>query len=94
MCTNKVKYGSFDPPDFPISSMEYPRTGLFTDGNDIFATRADIDQLRSALLSSTIVYEKEISSFSHLDFVWAVQANEKLYQPLLKQLEQYVGSGH
>uniref|UniRef100_M4C2U8 Partial AB-hydrolase lipase domain-containing protein n=1 Tax=Hyaloperonospora arabidopsidis (strain Emoy2) TaxID=559515 RepID=M4C2U8_HYAAE len=89
-CTNKVKYGSVDPPDFPISSMKYPRTGLFTGGNDIFATRADIDQLRSALPSSTIVYEKEISSFGHLDFVWAVQANKKLYQPLLKQLEQYV----
>ncbi|CAI5731115.1 unnamed protein product [Hyaloperonospora brassicae] len=94
LCPNKVKYGSIDPPAFHLSSMRYPRIGLFTGGNDIFATSADIDQLREALPSGTIVYDEEVSSFGHLDFTWAIQANEELYQPMIEQLNQYADTGY
>jgi len=94
ICENKAKYGTFDPPAFPVSKMVYPRTGFFTGENDILATSVDIDQLRAALPSTTIIHDEEISAFSHMDFTWAVDANEKVYQSLLAQLEQYVGVGY
>ncbi|KAG6957817.1 hypothetical protein JG688_00010812 [Phytophthora aleatoria] len=34
ICENKIKYGSFDPPAFPVGTMKYPRTGFFTGEND------------------------------------------------------------
>ncbi|RLN48852.1 hypothetical protein BBJ28_00003114 [Nothophytophthora sp. Chile5] len=94
ICENKVKYGSFDPPAFSIGKMVYPRTGFFTGGEDTFATATDIQQLRSGLPSGTVVYEKEIDDFSHLDFTWAYNANEKVYQDLLVQIAKYEGVGY
>ncbi|ETI45986.1 Gastric triacylglycerol lipase [Phytophthora nicotianae] len=94
ICENKVKYGSFDPPAFPVSRMMYPRTGFFSGKNDILATATDTNQLRTALPNTTIIHDEEISNFSHLDFTWSVDANEKVYQSVLKQLDQYKGIGY
>lgn len=84
ICKNKAVYGSFDPPAYPVGSMVYPRTGFY-----IGAT--DIAQIRSGLPSGTIVNEKTIDAFSHLDFIWAQNANELVYQDLLVQLKKYAG---
>ncbi|GMF64493.1 unnamed protein product [Phytophthora lilii] len=93
LCENKVKYGNFDPPPFPLSNMKYPRTGFFTGENDILATSVDIDKLRAALPSTTIVHDEEIIDFSHMDFTWSIDANEKAYPAVLEQLAQYIGVG-
>ncbi|KAG6614632.1 putative triacylglycerol lipase [Phytophthora cinnamomi] len=94
ICKNKAKYGTFDPPAFPVANIKYPRTGFFRGENDILATAVDIDKLRNAMPLSTVVYDVRISDFSHMDFTWAVNANEKIYQSLLDQLETYVGVGY
>jgi hypothetical protein len=94
ICENKAVYGSFDPPAFPIGSMKYPRTGFFIGATDTFATSTDIALLRSGLPSGTVVYEKTIAAFSHLDFTWAYNANEKVYQDLIAQIKKYEGKGY
>ncbi|ETM45057.1 hypothetical protein L914_09785 [Phytophthora nicotianae] len=94
ICKNKAKYGSFAPPAFPIGNMVYPRTGFYIGATDTFATSTDIEQLRSGLPNGTIVYEQTIDAFSHLDFTWAVNANELVYQNLLVQLSKYAGVGY
>ncbi|KAF1776584.1 Alpha/Beta hydrolase fold [Phytophthora cactorum] len=86
ICKNKAVYGSFDPPAYPVGSMVYPRTGFYIGATDTFATPTDIAQIRSGLPSGTIVNEKTIDAFSHLDFTWARNANELVYQDLLVQL--------
>ncbi|ETP49729.1 hypothetical protein F442_04805 [Phytophthora nicotianae P10297] len=91
ICKNKAVYGSFDPPAYPVGNMVYPRTGFYIGATDTFATSTDIAQIRSGLPSSTIVYEKTIDAFSHLDFTWAQNANELVYQDLLVQLKKYAG---
>lgn len=94
ICKNKAKYGSFDPPAFPVANIKYPRTGFFRGENDILADSADVDQLRNAMPLSTVIYDETISDFSHMDFTWAVNANQKVYQSVLEQLEAYVGVGY
>ncbi|KAG3109547.1 hypothetical protein PI124_g442 [Phytophthora idaei] len=91
ICKNKAVYGSFDPPAYPVGSMVYPRTGFYIGATDTFATPTDIAQIRSGLPSGTIVNEKTIDAFSHLDFTWARNANELVYQDLLVQLRKYAG---
>ncbi|CAI5717751.1 unnamed protein product [Peronospora destructor] len=93
-CENKAKYGSFDPPAFPVSKMKYPRTGFFRGEMDILSTPADMDHLRLALPPATVIHDENISSFSHLDFIWATNANEKVYQSVLEQLNRYNGHGY
>ncbi|GMF14386.1 unnamed protein product [Phytophthora lilii] len=94
ICKNKAVYGSFDSPAYPVGSMVYPRTGFFIGATDTFATSTDIAQIRSGLPSGTIVYEKTIAAFSHLDFTWAQNANTLVYQDLLVQLKKYAGVGY
>ena len=93
-CGNKAKYGSFDPPAFPVSKMKHPRMGLFRGERDILSTSADMDQLRAALPPATVIHDETINSFSHLDFIWAINANEKVYQSVLEQLNRYNGHGY
>eukprot|EP00644_Phytophthora_capsici_P004554 jgi/Phyca11/7395/fgenesh1_pm.PHYCAscaffold_19_\ len=90
----RAKYGTFDPPVFPVSSMVYPRTGFFTGENDILATSTDIDLLRAAMPNTTVIHDQEISDFSHMDFTWALDANERVYQSVLEQLELHIGTGY
>ncbi|KAI9987637.1 hypothetical protein PInf_023681 [Phytophthora infestans] len=91
-CKNKKVYGSFDPPPLPLEKMVYPRTGFFLGSADTLATATDIEQLRDALPSGTIVHERAVKEYSHLDMVWAYNANEKLYQDLIAQLDKYQGA--
>ncbi|UIZ29912.1 hypothetical protein KXD40_002895 [Peronospora effusa] len=93
-CGNKAKYGSFDPPAFPVSKMKNPRIGFFRGERDILTTPADMDRLRAALPPATVIHDEKISNFSHLDFIWATNANEKVYQSLLEQLNRYDGHGY
>ncbi|KUF78246.1 Gastric triacylglycerol lipase [Phytophthora nicotianae] len=93
-CENKKVYGSFDPPAFPIEKMVFPRTGLFIGSADTIATATDIEKLRDALPSGTIVHELAVKEYSHLDLVWAYNANEKIYEDLLAQLEEHQGVGY
>lgn len=93
-CKNKKVYGSFDPPAVPIGKIAYPRTGFFIGSADTIATATDIDQLRDALPSGTIVHELAVEEYSHLDLTWAYNANEKIYQDLVAQLEKYQGAGY
>ncbi|KAG7389528.1 cholesterol esterase [Phytophthora pseudosyringae] len=94
ICKNKAKYGSFDPPAFPVSSMQYPRMGFFTGENDILSIPTDIDLLRAAIPKTTLIHDEEVSDFSHMDFTWATNANKKVYRSVLKQLELYIGTGY
>ncbi|KAE9006116.1 hypothetical protein PR001_g15281 [Phytophthora rubi] len=94
ICKNKAVYGSFDPPAYPVGAMVYPRTGFYIGATDTFATSADIAQIRAGLPSGTIVHEKTVAAFSHLDFTWAQNANELVYQDLLAQLKKYAGKAY
>ncbi|KAG7394253.1 cholesterol esterase [Phytophthora boehmeriae] len=93
-CKNKKIYGSFDAPEFPISGMTYPRTGLFRGSADTIATTIDAERLYSVLPWGTIVHDLKVENFSHLDLTWAVDANENLYQDLLAEFEKYKGVGY
>ncbi|KAE8912804.1 hypothetical protein PF005_g5401 [Phytophthora fragariae] len=58
---------------------------------DTLTEPADLEQLRSSLPSGTVVHDKTIDIYSHLDFIWAYNANEFVYQDLLAQLATYEG---
>ncbi|KAE9014493.1 hypothetical protein PF011_g8030 [Phytophthora fragariae] len=93
-CVRQLRVEGFDPPAFPIGKMVYPRTGFFVGSADTIATATDIEQLRDALSSGTIVHELAVKEYSHLDLTWAYNANEKMYQDLLQQLKKYQGVGY
>ncbi|KAE9025297.1 hypothetical protein PR003_g13072 [Phytophthora rubi] len=92
-CINKVKYGSLKPPAFPIQNMVHPRTGFYNGARDTLATQADINKLRAGLPRGTVVFDKMVD-FGHLDFTWASNAHENVYNDLIQQIRQYEGRGY
>ncbi|KAE9218769.1 hypothetical protein PF004_g13781 [Phytophthora fragariae] len=92
-CINKVKYGSLKPPAFPIQNMVHPRTGFYNGARDTLATQADINKLRAGLPRGTVAFDKMVD-FGHLDFTWASNAHENVYNDLIQQIRQYEGRGY
>ncbi|KAG2526849.1 hypothetical protein JM18_004110 [Phytophthora kernoviae] len=89
ICKNKAVYGAFEPPNFDLSAIKYPRMGLYTGSNDWLATSTDIDQLRASLTDATILTDQSVE-YNHLDFTWGYNANELIYQDLLTQVAKFI----
>ncbi|GMF46814.1 unnamed protein product [Phytophthora fragariaefolia] len=94
ICPNKAKYGSFAPPAYSLGDMRYPRTGLYSGAGDTLTEPVDLEHLRSSLPSGAVVHDQTIDIYSHLDFIWAYNANEYVYQDLITQLATYEGMGY
>jgi pimeloyl-ACP methyl ester carboxylesterase len=88
ICKNKAIYGSFDPPDFDLSTLKYPRTAFFTGSDDWLATSTDISQMRDDLPSGTVFYDTTVA-YNHLDFTWGYNAHELIYGQLLEHIAEY-----
>ncbi|TDH67133.1 hypothetical protein CCR75_002314 [Bremia lactucae] len=93
MCPNKQIYGTFKPPAFDLSAVQYPRMGFYSGTDDWLATDADILQIRAGLKNATIVSNLSVK-YSHIDFTWGYTANELVYQDLLSQIAKFDSIGY
>ncbi|XP_069688423.1 lipase 3-like [Periplaneta americana] len=67
---NWMQYGSIFPPEYQLSHDIVPTT-LFYGDNDLFGDPTDVHQLNTALGKSLEEYRVPLSSFAHMDFLWA-----------------------
>lgn len=93
ICKNKEMYGTFEPPEYDLSQMKYPRTVFITGKEDSLATPKDLAKLRARLPAGTIVSELN-TGYNHLDYTWAFNANEVIYKDIIAQIKQYEGKGY
>ncbi|KAJ0410326.1 hypothetical protein P43SY_002658 [Pythium insidiosum] len=92
-CKNKAVYGAFDPPAWDLSKVKYPRVAFFTGAQDWLATSGDIARLRAELPAGTIVSEKHVQ-YNHLDFTWAYNGRERIYNDMIAQIKEFQGKGY
>ncbi|KAJ0388793.1 hypothetical protein P43SY_011748 [Pythium insidiosum] len=92
-CKNKAVYGAFDPPAWDLSKVKYPRVAFFTGAQDWLATSGDIARLRAELPAGTIVSEKHVQ-YNHLDFTWAYNGPERIYNDMIAQIKEFQGKGY
>ncbi|KAL7694586.1 putative AB-hydrolase lipase domain, alpha/Beta hydrolase [Plasmopara halstedii] len=88
-CKNKEVYDAFEPPSFDLGAVKYPRMGFYRGVDDLLATSTDIAQLRAGLRNATILTDRSYK-YNHIDFTWAYNANEVVYQDLVTQITKYV----
>lgn len=86
--TNFEKYGQTTPPIYNLSAVNVP-TAVFGGGNDFLADPNDVDRLMSDLRNGTVVYFNFQQDYSHLDFVWAMDAKTTIYPQVLSLVQQY-----
>jgi lysosomal acid lipase/cholesteryl ester hydrolase len=85
---NTIHYGTPEPPDYDISKITAP-VALHYGQNDWLVGLEDAFRLRDELpnlaADNMIAYEK----FNHLDFLWATDVIELLYNDVIAVMENY-----
>ena len=83
---NQLHYNQTTPPAYPIRPMRIP-TAVFTGGEDWLADPTDVQFIFDNLQS--LVFKKDIPNYNHIDFVWALSANQLIYPDLINVMEKY-----
>ncbi|XP_014243472.1 lipase 3-like [Cimex lectularius] len=84
---NRNHYGSDAPPEYPLGKVTSPVILQFSD-NDWLAGIKDVEKLYGSLPNAR-KFEVPYPYFNHLDFLWAINVREVLYDPLIKMLKEY-----
>jgi len=79
---NMKHYNSTTPPRYKVSALSVP-TALFAGGNDFLADPRDVVWLEGQLKPGVIVKNVFYDDYNHLDFVWGVDANVRVYEHLI-----------
>ncbi|XP_022086383.1 gastric triacylglycerol lipase-like [Acanthaster planci] len=77
---NMKHYNQTTPPEYKIENMETP-TALFYGGLDTLADLKDVSLLIPKI--KHLFYNKEIPTYGHLDFIWAIDAQSFCYKDIL-----------
>ncbi|CAF1207492.1 unnamed protein product [Adineta ricciae] len=83
---NQLHYNQTTPPLYSIRPIKIP-TAIFWSGEDWLADPVDVAYIFDNIQS--LVYEKYIPDYNHLDFVWGMTANKVIYSDLLAQMKKY-----
>lgn len=87
---NQNHYGQSSPPDFNLANVQIP-VALFWGQNDWLATPEDVAILAPQLPNLILNQRVPFDNFNHLDFVWAINADELVYFQLMDVLADYGG---
>ncbi|XP_012214450.1 lipase 3-like [Linepithema humile] len=85
---NMKKYGRPNPPNYDLSKIQVP-VSLHYSTNDWLANIKDVNvlykELRNPLGKFRVPHEK----FNHLDFMWAINVKELLYEKILSLMTHF-----
>ncbi|XP_057592644.1 gastric triacylglycerol lipase [Hippopotamus amphibius kiboko] len=82
---NFMRYNQLTPPDYDLTAMNVP-IAVWSGGNDPLADPQDVDLLLSKL--SNLIYHKKIPTYNHLDFIWAMDAPQEIYNTIVSMVAE------
>jgi len=85
---NMKHYNQSTAPEYTIKPMKVP-TAVFSGGNDYLADPTDVEYIFSQIQNETLVYKKYIPDYNHVDFIWAKDANEQIYNDVVMLMKKY-----
>ena len=83
---NFYHYHSLSPPRYKVDKIKTELV-LFSGGNDSLADPTDVAWLASQLKS--VAKHVIIPEYNHLDFIWGKDANQKVYEKIMKMARNY-----
>ncbi|GBP33663.1 Lipase 3 [Eumeta japonica] len=85
--SNKIKYGTFKPPEYIFKNVRTP-VFLHYAENDWLSTPKDVDILYGKL-PNAIKYKISLPKFNHLDFVFAIDARKLVYDRIINIMKNF-----
>eukprot|EP00604_Paraphysomonas_vestita_P002626 CAMPEP_0174818000 /NCGR_PEP_ID=MMETSP1107-20130205/591_1 /TAXON_ID=36770 /ORGANISM="Paraphysomonas vestita, Strain GFlagA" /LENGTH=345 /DNA_ID=CAMNT_0016029271 /DNA_START=188 /DNA_END=1225 /DNA_ORIENTATION=+ len=85
---NIQHYGTSTPPSYDLSKLVIP-TALFSGSHDYLGDPKDVTKIVNEVPSNKIVYNDIQPDYAHLDFVWAPNAVDRIYNKAISLLQQY-----
>ncbi|OXB74196.1 UNVERIFIED_CONTAM: hypothetical protein H355_014579 [Colinus virginianus] len=84
---NMKKYNQTTPPAYEIEKISIP-IAIWSGGQDKFADARDTAKLLSRI--TNLCYHKHFPDWGHLDFIWGLDAAEKMYMKIIELLIKYL----
>ncbi|XP_027816132.2 gastric triacylglycerol lipase [Ovis aries] len=82
---NLMHYNQPTPPIYNLTAMNVP-IAVWSAGQDLLADPQDVDLLLSKL--SNLIHYKEIPNYNHLDFIWAMDAPQEVYNEIISLMAE------
>ncbi|XP_036685023.1 gastric triacylglycerol lipase isoform X2 [Balaenoptera musculus] len=82
---NLLHYNQATPPNYNLTAMDVP-IAVWSGDNDLLADPQDVDLLLPKL--SNLIYHKEIPTYNHLDFIWAMDAPQEVYNEIISMMAE------
>ncbi|RZF35675.1 hypothetical protein LSTR_LSTR015815 [Laodelphax striatellus] len=86
--TNMKIYRQEKPPPYRLSKITAP-VALFFSDNDWLADKKDIGKLAKKLKNIVSAYRVPLDSFNHMDYLFAMDVKELVYDNVLTLLSNY-----
>nr|XP_012429995.4 lysosomal acid lipase/cholesteryl ester hydrolase [Taeniopygia guttata] len=83
---NMKKYNQTAPPEYNIEKLKIP-TAVWSGGQDKFADQTDMARLLPRI--TNLIYHEHFPAWGHLDFLWGLDATEKMYLKIIELLKKY-----
>ncbi|NWW73173.1 LIPM Lipase, partial [Climacteris rufus] len=83
---NMKEYNQTAPPVYKIEEIRIP-TAVWTGGQDKFADPEDMARLLPRI--TNLIYHEHFPAWGHLDFIWGLDATEKMYMKIIELLTKY-----
>ncbi|NXM71807.1 LIPN Lipase, partial [Serilophus lunatus] len=83
---NMKKYNQTAPPVYKIEEIRVP-TAVWSGGQDTFADPKDMARLLPRI--TNLFYHEHLPAWGHLDFLWGLDATEKVYMKIVELLKKY-----
>ncbi|XP_023303354.2 lipase 3 [Lucilia cuprina] len=83
---NHWRYNSITPPDYNLANVK-AKVALHYSINDWLATPEDVEKLHQRLPNVVGKFKVNYDEFNHLDFVWGINAQDLLYNKMLKLMK-------
>ncbi|KAJ8927628.1 hypothetical protein NQ314_019889 [Rhamnusium bicolor] len=88
---NMIQYGTKIPPKYQINNIKRPVYMMYGE-NDWLASYEDVHQLSTNITNLVGLYKVELKSFNHIDFLLGKDAEQLVYQPLMKLLLNFTSN--
>ncbi|NXX84720.1 LICH hydrolase, partial [Urocolius indicus] len=83
---NMKKYNQSTPPVYEIEKISMP-IAVWSGGADKFADPKDMAKLLPRI--SNLVYHEHFPHWGHLDFIWGLDATERMYRKIIELMTKY-----